>query len=307
MAEVSGAPDNIESSPNSSVATKPDKNTFEKLNSLADKLGVPGGIDSNLKAATDALLSPEKALDPNADLIKALRLQQKDQGTPNEFKRRTVTPEVLAEIKRFSPEQKNDLEARGFAILELTGESLNDLANDKVLSLDWWMGDLTKMNENRSKEYLYTDFLNEPLSMKSEVAVNRNKFILSGSTNKSFDEQKKMIEKYSQKINKEIPGVKAIMGEPADYIELHADYLSKENKPLITREDNWIITKGKTCEKDKGHMTVGTRFYRSLALRLGDKDDSLRENSLVSIVRKVHKANGDGSHPVAAAPLVVPV
>ena len=87
------------------------------------------------------------------------------------------------------------------------------------------------MNENRSKEYLYTDFLNEPLSMKSEVAVNRNKFILSGSTNKSFDEQKKMIEKYSQKINKEIPGVKAIMGEPADYIELHADYLSKENKP----------------------------------------------------------------------------
>ena len=51
-----------------------------------------------------------------------------------------------------------------------------------------------------------------------------------------------MIKKYSQKINKEIPGVKAIMGEPADYIELHADYLSKEKKPLITREDNWIIT-----------------------------------------------------------------
>lgn len=130
--------------------------------------------------------------------------------------------EKLSSIKEFSAEAKETLEKEGYLIYSLTGKSIKDLKNEGM----------------EFDEYLNIHSGGFPVfenskSMQSEIAIKSKELFLRHATGKNFDQQKAVVENFSQKISHKIKGVKAVIGEVSDYAELSFTYLNKTGKNLF--------------------------------------------------------------------------
>lgn len=184
------------------------------------------------------------------------------------------TPEAQVEIKRFSQEAREALENQGFVIYGLTGQSIKTLRDS---GHKFW--------STRHKELPDFEALD---SMHSEVAINPNKLFLPGSNNKTLAQQEKMVEEFLQELRKKVPGVKAIIGQALDYIELAFAYLDATNEYLFGAKDNYGYARTKTPTSGSYVAYVG-RFVVSGGLYVNDW------------------GRDHGYDDVHAAPLVVPV
>lgn len=142
------------------------------------------------------------------------------------------TPETPVEIKRFSQEQREALEKQGFVIYGLTGQSIKTLRDNGHKFWSDWHKSLP-------------DF--EALgSMHSEVAINPSKPFLPKSNNKTLAQQEDMVGKFSEELGKKVKGVKAIIGQAPDYVELVFAHLDSTKEYLFGAKDNYDYARTKT-------------------------------------------------------------
>jgi hypothetical protein len=149
-----------------------------------------------------------------ADAVKALhKLHGVDIPTSRE----------IHKIIRFSSKDRIVLEKQGYVIIELLGNSLADLRNDKL--------PVYVLGFERFESHPFE----RQSSMCTQVAVNPKDFFLSDSGNKTLEEQKAMIHAYSDNVRMSIPGVVAVMGSVSDYAELSFAYCSKTGEQLFSK------------------------------------------------------------------------
>ena len=168
---------------------------------------------------------------------------------------KTSVPEkfLVNETKRFLPEQREVLEKGGYTVYELTGKSISDL---REAGDDFWTTWPQKYPEFELQR-----------SMRSEVAVNPNQLFLLGSNNKTFAEQESMVAKFSRDISVKIPGVKAIIGEAPDYVELV--FLSLPEHHLFGPDDDGDCRYTKTQTRVGSDLAYVGGFYFSNGLSIG--------------------------------------
>lgn len=181
------------------------------------------------------------------------------------------TPEAQIEIKRFSPEAREALDAKGFKVYELTGQSIVSLKEQGEKFWSTWHRD-------------YPDF--ESLTSRhSEVAINPKKLFIPRSNNKTLEEQLGAVARYSNGL--QIKGVEAILGEVPDYTELAFAHLDKTGERLFGKIYNYNYTRTQT-RVDSDVANVGG-FDAGGGLWVG----------------RWHAGGRDGS--IFAVPLVVPI
>lgn len=184
------------------------------------------------------------------------------------------TPEAPVEIKRFSQEAREALEKQGFVIYGLTGQSIRSLRDSGHKFLSTWYKGLP-------------DF--EALgSMHSEVAINPNKPFLPKSNNKTLTQQEEMVGKFSEELGKKIKGVKAIIGQAPDYVELAFVHQDSTKEYLFGAKNNYHYARTKTPTSSSNVVHVGY-FNAGHGLGVRDWDRDF------------------GRDVMHAAPLVVPV
>ncbi len=184
------------------------------------------------------------------------------------------TPETPVKIKRFSNEQREALDRQGFVIYGLTGQSIQTL---KV----------------SGRRFFSTGDKNLPGfeaqgSMHSEVAINPNQPFLPKSDNKTLVKQEEMVEEFSQELGKKIQGVRAVIGQAPDYIELAFAHFDETKQYLFGAKDNYGYATTETPTSNSDVASVGEfRAFYGLCVD--------------------HLSRSRGNGKVFAAPLVVPV
>lgn len=135
-----------------------------------------------------------------------------------------------AEVTRFSPEAREALEAKGFRVYELTGQSIASLREQgKSFWSTWHKG--------------YPEF--EALASRhSEVAIDPKKLFIPRSNNKTLEQQLEAVAKYSDSLG--IQGVEAILGEVPDYTELVFAHLDKTGQRLFGEKYDYNYTRTQT-------------------------------------------------------------
>lgn len=123
-------------------------------------------------------------------------------------------------------------------------------------------------------------------SRRSEVAFIPGLF-LPGSNNKTLEQQKQMVEEYSEELKKEIEGVEAIIGTAPDYIELALRYQEETGEYLFGKNYGGSYTR------------TTTQVYENLFACVGEFQ--------VAGLTILNRNPGDGFTQVSVAPLIVPV
>jgi len=182
------------------------------------------------------------------------------------------TSETLPSIKKFSPETKEALEKLGYLIYSLTGKSIKNLKEEGMEFRRIWRRD-------------YPDF--EALtSIRSEVAINPDELFLPKSNYKTLKRQEEMVDEFSEELTKKIQGVKAVIGQAPDYLELAFQHLDKTKDYLFGEKYHYDSARTKTPTRGSYIASIGGSGY------------GWRGNSWSA---------GLGHFGVYAAPLVVPV
>lgn len=204
------------------------------------------------------------------DAFAAYNAARKDAATPQVAVAIETTP---IEVRRFSQEAKEALRREGYAVYELTGQSIASVRDSGRKFWTTWHRD-------------YPDF--EALtSMHSEVAINPAKLFLPKSNNKTLVQQEDLIARFSEDLGTRIQGVEAIMGEAPDYVDLAFARLNDTGDYLFGERDGYNYARTKT--PTVGSLVAGVGLFDP-AHGLGVYD----------------WARDDGHVDVFAAPLVVP-
>ena len=132
--------------------------------------------------------------------------------------------ERFGAIKRFSPEVRDELECADYIIYPLIGESIMSMKRSKNKFFTKWHA-----RDPRTERIT---------SCMSEVAIKSDpeEFFLTHSIKRPPAEQQAMIELYSFSIAREIPGVKVIMGNVADYAELAFTHFKQTEEYLFGKD-----------------------------------------------------------------------
>ncbi len=175
-------------------------------------------------------------------------------------------------IVKFIPESHKIL-SDGFLVYIPTVQSIATLREDGRKFSSIW-------HKN------YPDFENKT-SRLSEIAIPKNpkQFFLPNSNFKTLSEQEEMIAKYSEELLRKIPGIKAILGEVPDYLELTILHFMKTQETLFGEKYYNCFTRTKTQTADSRSTLVG------------------RSATGFNIVRW---PNDEGHYSLFAAPLIVP-
>ncbi len=164
--------------------------------------------------------------------------------------------EIRASSKSFTPETRQKLEEMGYHIYELRGQSIKDLQDAGKPFYSSWMEDYSHFDTQSS--------------MVSEVAVNPDELFLAGSHGQTFAEQKRMVAEFSQELQEQgIGGVKAIIGEVADYVALAFAHLDATGAPLFGENDNYDYASTKTPMYEGSSCVAGVGCFdadRGLAI-----------------------------------------
>ena len=164
-----------------------------------------------------------------------------------------VQPEKLVKIQSFPIETQQILEKEGFLIYPFSGQSIKSLreAGEKFL---------TTWHKN------YPDF--EALTSRlSQVAINPQNLFLPDSNKKTLLRQEEMVVAFSQEISRKIKGVRAIIGEAPDYIELVFIHLKETGEYLFGKKYNYGYARTKTLINDSEVVNVG-RFSHKFGLQI---------------------------------------
>ncbi len=128
------------------------------------------------------------------------------------FSTEPFTESPKSKIKEFSSEARDSLERKGFIIVELTGQSIKSMREAGKPFFSTW--------------HKNNDEFENLESMQSEVAIIPGLFLPS-TANRKFDAQEKEVRRRSGKLRREIPDIKAKIGESPDYIELAFNLFEK--------------------------------------------------------------------------------
>lgn len=192
-------------------------------------------------------------------------------------------PEAQVDIKRFTPEQREALEG-SFEILELTGKTFEEIV--KAYPEIRFMRTFERYGEGTGGDALM-DALESMKSKMTEVAIPRyGSATFLPNSGVSQEEQKRMIKESSEDLVKKIPGVKRIMGDPLDYVELAAQYAEKYNGASLF---------GRWGNRKEAATPSG--------LSVGSMPE---ERSNPPEVRISHMRGGPNNEGPWAAPLIVP-
>lgn len=181
-----------------------------------------------------------------------------------------VTP---IEVRRFSDEAKAALEKEGYVVDTLTSQSIATLRSAGKPFWSTW-----------HKDYPQFEALT---SMSSEVAIHPEKLFIPKSNNRTLAKQEDLINKFSQELGKKVPGVDAIMGGMADYVDLAFAHLEATGDRLFGEKYNYNYARTNTPTVGAGVAVVGN-FGPSSGLSVS------------------YWHRGVGASRVFAAPLVVP-
>ncbi len=138
--------------------------------------------------------------------------------------------ESQSEVKKFSPEAREALEQKGFTIYVLTGKSINIHKKEGKKFRSTWV-----LDEN--------DPFNDLRSVVSEVAINTDQLFIPGSNDKTLAEQEELVDNQSRELG--IDGVRTIIGEAPDYIDLAFSHFDSTGGHLFGEKEsnNYTITK----------------------------------------------------------------
>lgn len=174
-----------------------------------------------------------------ASVLKAVKLDG-FQDTPFPQTPKETTP---IEVRRFSDETRAALEKQGYVIDTLTGQSIASLRQAGRKFWSTWHND-------------YPQF--EALtSIRSEVAINPPQLFIPKSNNKTLAQQEEMINRFSQELGNKVPGVEAIMGSVADYVDLAFTYLGTKGKYLFGEKYDYNFARTNTPTVDTRVACVG--------------------------------------------------
>lgn len=207
-----------------------------------------------------------------AEMARVLREQYGDLPLPGT---NHTDAESSSDILQFSDQSKEALIKLGYRIYPFTGQSIKSLREAGKPFWVTWHQD-------------YHDLENFPARL-SEVAINPDpkKFFLSESNNRTLEQQIKLMEEFSKKLTTRIPGVKAVLGEAPDYIELVFAHLDKSGVRLFGEKYDHNYTRTVTRV---GSFSVDVGRFRV--------DDDLRVDNWFF---------DRGYNSLWAAPLVVPI
>ena len=141
---------------------------------------------------------------------------------------------------RFSSEQTEELKKRGFIIFELTGQSITSIKASRNFFSSYW-------HNGKDIEHV--------TSKNSEVAINPERLYLPYSGNLTLPDQLLLTDRYSKNVSQEIPGVVAVIGSMADYLELECLY--RDNTLYAARDDRISTT---TLTEAGRNVFVGESF-----------------------------------------------
>lgn len=140
------------------------------------------------------------------------------------------------EIKRFSAEQRKALEGQYFEIYDFTGIGtlMKEKRDRELKCLSLW-----------DRWILDPDFDALP-SIRSEVAIKPSSLFLPDSDKEALKGQITMVKEFAVELRKEVPGVKAIIGQDSDYRFLAFAYFFAEERYLFRPEDYYNGVRTKT-------------------------------------------------------------
>ena len=151
--------------------------------------------------------------------------------------------EQPVEIKRFSQEAREALEKQGYIIYGLTGASIKSQREAGRPFRTPLLADHTGFTALQS--------------MQSEVSINPDKLFLPESNNRTLAKQEEMVDKFSQELNEKVPGVKAIIGQAPDYVELSFQHFDATKDRLFGEKYGYNYTRTKTPTDDTYVAGVG--------------------------------------------------
>lgn len=150
-----------------------------------------------------------------------------------------------AEVKIFSPKSKEALVGKGYVIYLLRKQSIVMMRTaGRRFYASLIGGDLPK------------DVLNL-VSMQSEVAINPNRLFLPNTNFKIQEEQEEMLGRFSQELQRQIPGVCAILGEAPDYLDIVFQHLDITGEKLFGERQDFHYTRTKTRTVGRHGIIVG--------------------------------------------------
>lgn len=169
------------------------------------------------------LFQRKRGNDAGAEMARVLREQYGDIDVPNEKQslQETEKPGIL----KFSEDVKRRLEENGFRIYSLTGRSIKSLKEDGKLFASEW--------HEESPEF------EKLTSRRSEVAINPLLLFLPSGRGKTLFDQMIEIGNFNNDVH--VPGMTAVLGEAADYIDLaflHSSISPRASKLFGASYDN---------------------------------------------------------------------
>ncbi|OGZ34977.1 MAG: hypothetical protein A2815_01055 [Candidatus Portnoybacteria bacterium RIFCSPHIGHO2_01_FULL_40_12b] len=177
------------------------------------------------------------------------------------------SPEKI-KVERFSEEQREALQKEGYSFFTLRGLSMKDFVNEGKKILGYEDGDI---------ERSILALAAYP-SMMSEVAIKLGNLYLPRSNMCSLEDKTEMVRRFSEEyLNKIIPGVKAIIGQIPDYLDIGFQHFdATEGKdPLFTRENDSGYTVANVpffpLDEPEGHVGFSS-LYKSFVVILDEAD-----------------------------------
>lgn len=205
--------------------------------------------------------------------------------------------EQIGKIDLFTPETQSILEQQSKKLYTLTGKTILQLTDEGVpISTQWEGGGKAVFDE-----------INRLQSRRSQVAIENMERvpvdkILLESFNMSVPKQLELTERHSSQLQRDVPGAKMIMGNPADYVELAWEIQKTTGRDLFTSEhyipllsrllkrkfgQNWYARADIHVESMRGRFAFAVSFYR-------------KEFHVTAWPRQ------EGNHIMGVFPLIVP-
>lgn len=160
----------------------------------------------------------------------------------------------------FTEIQRDLLQSNGYKIFRLRGETISQLiAGGSPFASVWHRGLEIEMEHSK----------------QTEVALKTDDPFMPNTGSRPFFEQRILLEKYNDELANKFPGMKAVIGSAADYVELDILCRRQDSRSIYRRagNSNYAVT----SSVFENHQIFVGGFYDGsiiMSYRFGDKGDS---------------------------------